>query len=253
LINVSLLRDGTRFTARRFQVSRPSLHRHKRHLPQAVAAADQARNLATSSDGATSLLSQLEGLIRYCENALSEAQAHKDLPGVIRAIRELRGYFELKCKLQAEERKNALPVRDGQQQKRQVSNEEFYLQSLNHLCWRTKEFHPLKIWQLKAIHDTVTKLVKAKLPPKEIVERMTLRDAGGVRGLDVAFVERLYGVVRYEEWKGREEEVAKAIAQHVREGLRDYPSILQHLDTAFIRSSSPFPDPWCPSADRTNR
>ena len=31
-INVSLVRDGTRFTAREFQISRPALNRHKRHL-----------------------------------------------------------------------------------------------------------------------------------------------------------------------------------------------------------------------------
>lgn len=236
-IDVSVLRDGTRFTARQFQISRPALDRHKRHLPQNVVA-DQADEIPASSDGKTPLLSRLEVMIRHCESALSQAQANKNLPGGMRAIRELRGYFELKCKLQAEERKNVRPVRDGQPRKHTMSGEEFCLQRLAILCWRTKEFNPLKIWQLKTMHDTVTKLVQAKLPPKEIVEQMTLRDVGGIQGLDVAFDERLYGILRYEEWKGREEEVARSIAQHVREGLRGYPGILQHLDAAFITSIS---------------
>jgi len=60
LIDVSLLREGTRFTARQFQVSRPSLDRHKKHLSQSVAIADQTREIAASSDESTPLLSQLE-------------------------------------------------------------------------------------------------------------------------------------------------------------------------------------------------
>jgi hypothetical protein len=234
-IDVSVLRNGTRFTARQFQVSRPSLDRHKRHLPQTIAA-DQAREVAASSDGATLLLSRLEGLIRCCENALSQAQADKNLSGVMRAIRELRGYFELKCKLLAEERRNLPPVKVGQQQTYKMSTEESCILRLQILYERTRNFNPLKIWQLKQMHDKVMKLVQAKLPPKEISEQMTLRDVGLIQGLDVAFDERLYGILRYEEWKGREEEVAQAIAQHVREGLRGYPGVLQHLDAAFIRS-----------------
>ena len=69
-IDVSLLRDGIRSTARQYQVSRPALDRHKRHLPQTVAA-DQARKVIPGSDGATSLFSQLELMIRHCETALS--------------------------------------------------------------------------------------------------------------------------------------------------------------------------------------
>jgi DNA invertase Pin-like site-specific DNA recombinase len=41
-IAVSLFRDGTRATARRFQVSRPALDRHKRHLPDRIVKAPQA-------------------------------------------------------------------------------------------------------------------------------------------------------------------------------------------------------------------
>ena len=41
-IAVSLFRDGTRATARRFQVSLPSLDRHKRHLSDPLVKAQQA-------------------------------------------------------------------------------------------------------------------------------------------------------------------------------------------------------------------
>jgi hypothetical protein len=105
-INVSLLRDGTRFTARQFQVSRPSLDRHKRHLLKTVPAADQVPGVAASIDGATSIRSRVETSIRHCEKALNQAQASNNLPGVMRAIRELRAYLELQHKLEAEERKN---------------------------------------------------------------------------------------------------------------------------------------------------
>jgi len=57
-------------------------------------------------------------------------------------------------------------------------------------------------------------------------------------GLDVPLVERPYAILRHEEWKGREEEVAQAIAHHVREGLMGYPGILQSPDAAFIKSVS---------------
>jgi hypothetical protein len=105
-INVSLLRDGTRFTARQFQISRPSLDRHKRHLLQPVPAADQIPEVAASVDGTTSIGSRVETLLRHCEKALSQAQASNNLPGVMRAIRELRAYLELQHKLETEERKN---------------------------------------------------------------------------------------------------------------------------------------------------
>ena len=139
LIDVSLLREGTRFTARQFQVSRPSLDRHKKHLSQSVAIADQTREIAASSDESTPLLSQLEVLIQHCERALNHAQSAKNLRGIIRANRELRSYFELKCKLQAEERRNVPLVRDGQQQKHPVSKEQLNIERLDLLSWRTND------------------------------------------------------------------------------------------------------------------
>jgi resolvase-like protein len=48
-IAISLFRDGTRATARRFQVSLPSLDRHKRHLPDAIVKAQQAEVLCEAT------------------------------------------------------------------------------------------------------------------------------------------------------------------------------------------------------------
>ena len=150
----------------------------------------------------------------------------------MRVIRELRGYLELKCKLEAEQRKHRGNAADLQRQRPHVSDEELSIRSLQYLQDRTRGFHPLKIWQLKAMYDVVTKLAQAKLEPKEIVEQMKLR---GVYA-DYRFDVRLYGVVLHEEWKGREEEVAQSIVQSLRDGLNGYPTILQHLDAILIRS-----------------
>jgi hypothetical protein len=120
-IDVSVLRDGTRLTARQFQVSRPSLDRHKRHLSQIVAA-DQAQVVATSNDGAIPLPSRLDVMIRHCESALSQAQANKNFSGAMRAIRELRAYFELKCKLESDERKHRGLPKDFPEQKSRASD-----------------------------------------------------------------------------------------------------------------------------------
>jgi len=109
-INVSLLRDGTRSTARQFQVSRPALDRHKRHVAQ-TDAAPRTQDTQVSGNGAVPLRSRVEGSIQCCENALRQAQANKDFPGVMRAIRELRGCLGLLSRLES----GVSPARDGTQ------------------------------------------------------------------------------------------------------------------------------------------
>lgn len=120
LIDVSLVRDGIRFTARQFQVSRPSLDRHKRHHSQAVAYQD--REVAASIEGTTPLLSQLEVMIGHCKSAISQAQANRNFVGAMRATRELRSHFELKCKLEFEERKHRGLLKDRLEQKSRASD-----------------------------------------------------------------------------------------------------------------------------------
>jgi len=120
-IDVSLLRDGTRSTARQYQVSLSALDRHKRHLQKTVAA-DQTGEVAASTDGTTPLLSQLDVVIRHCQSALAQAQANKNFPGAMRAIKELRAYFELKCKLESDERKHRELLKDRPEQKYRASD-----------------------------------------------------------------------------------------------------------------------------------
>jgi hypothetical protein len=104
-IDVSLVRDGTRSTARQFQVSRPALDRHKRHISQTATVA-QVREIASSGEGTASLLVRVEGSIRYCESALKQAANNMDFPGVMRAIRELRGCLELLARLESESQRS---------------------------------------------------------------------------------------------------------------------------------------------------
>jgi hypothetical protein len=74
-------------------------------------------------------------------------------------------------------------------------------------------------------------LVQSKMPPDEIARQMTIR---GSSGSDLSLVERLFGIVCWEEWKGREKEVAVVIVRNMREGLKGYPGILEHIDGALV-------------------
>ncbi len=147
-IDVSVLRDGTRVTARRFQISRPSLDRHKKYLSQSVAAADQARGVAASSDGETPLLSQLEVLIRQCEQTLIRATSTKNVSHVMRTLKEIRACLELKVKLETEKPRGVLSGSSSHQGPR-LGDADISIRMLQKICWYTKGFHPLKIWHLK--------------------------------------------------------------------------------------------------------
>src|ERR1700674_5971197 len=73
-IAVSLFRDGTRFTARRFQLSLPALDRHKGHLPGTIAKAQQAEVVCE----ATSLLARVESLMQESEKIAAAAKLEKN-------------------------------------------------------------------------------------------------------------------------------------------------------------------------------
>lgn len=242
-IDVSLLQDGTRSTARQYCVSRPALDRHKRHVGKGVGGACESIKLSAAVKEAAPSNLRLEALIRHCEAAVSQAQADKNLPGLLRALKELRAYLELTAKFEEEALKNEGRATDTDPQKPQkqsppASEEEISLRALNNLYWFTKGFHPLKIWQLKNMFQSLSRLAQAKLDAREIAEQMTLRDVGGTPGVDVSFAERVFGILRHEEWKGQEEEVARSIAETLRNDLKGYPSILRQLDLALIRSIS---------------
>jgi len=114
-INVSLLRDGTRYTARQFQVSRPALDRHKRHFrtsvpSQAHAAEGETADVVARPDCTQSPLSELDVLMRRCEQALIRATASGDFGQVLRVVKELRSCLELRVKLEGQKGRDVLSV-----------------------------------------------------------------------------------------------------------------------------------------------
>jgi hypothetical protein len=235
-IDVSLRRDGTRSTAREFQVSLPSLHRHKRHLTVSVesqtgATPDQGAEASARPSGTHSSLAELDVLMRHCEQTLIQAKSSKNLSHITRALKEVRACLELKVKLETEKPRNVSSASSGHQG-RKLGDAEISIRVLQKICWYTRGFHPLKIWQLKTLHDTVMDLAQSNLTPDEIAQQMTLRTPGGS---DLSLMERLFGLLWKEEWLGQEREVAVLIIQNMWEGLKGYPGILEHIDGALAQ------------------
>lgn len=116
MINVSLLRDGTRSTVRQFQISRSALDRHKHHLTASVEfpidGSGDHRAAPTpealSETRGDLVLSQLEVMIRRSENAINQALADRDFRIVMPAMREQRAQLELKNKIVSERLKHSL-------------------------------------------------------------------------------------------------------------------------------------------------
>ena len=82
-IAVSLFRDGTRATARQFQVSLPALDRHKRHLPDRIDKAPQAEavceaTLKVKSHPAVSCAIYTRHCQDVCEAAWKSHQEQRD-------------------------------------------------------------------------------------------------------------------------------------------------------------------------------
>jgi hypothetical protein len=236
-INVSLVRDGTRFTAREFQISRPALDRHKRHLttpiPIHVSTTDHSDADVVGRDRVTiQSLSELDVLMGHCERALIQATATKNFSCIIRAVKEIRACLELKVELEKEKQRNA-SSESRNQESRPLGDAELKIKMLQRICSWTKGFHPLKIWQLKMLHDEVMNLVQSKLPPDEIERQISLRTLGGY---DLDLANRIFGIVSRGEWQGKEKEVGEAIVRQVRENLKGYPAILEHVDNAFAES-----------------
>ena len=130
MLDVSVLQSGTRLTARQFQVSRSSLDRHKRHLQTVVR--EQAQQVVANGEEATPLLSQLDIMIRDCESVLRQAQANNNFPAVMRALKERRALFELKCKLVSEEQKHRVLPKDRPEQRSRANEDP--QQSTADLC-----------------------------------------------------------------------------------------------------------------------
>ena len=97
-IAVSLFRDGTRATARQFQVSLAALDRHKGHLPGTIVRAQQVAVVCE----ATSLLARVESLMQESEKIAAAAKLEKNWPAATSTLREARGCLELLGKLRGE-------------------------------------------------------------------------------------------------------------------------------------------------------
>jgi hypothetical protein len=147
-INVSLLRDGTRSTARQFQVSRPALDRHKRHVKtsvpiQAHAAGGKTADVVARPDDTHSPLSDLDVLMRRCEQALIQETGSGDFGQVLRVVREIRSCLELRVKLEAQKTRDVFAV-PAHQPRRAPGDAELSIRSLQKLCCLTERFSPLE-------------------------------------------------------------------------------------------------------------
>jgi hypothetical protein len=99
--------------------------------------------------------------MRHCQQALILATSNKSLSHVLRAGKEMRACLELKVKLETEKSKSVLSGSTGHQERRR-GDAEIAIRILQKICWYTKGFHPLKIWQLKTLHDKVMDLAQSK-------------------------------------------------------------------------------------------
>jgi hypothetical protein len=177
--------------------------------------------------------------MRRCEQALIQETESGDFGQVLRVVKELRSCLELRVKLEAQKSRDVFAV-PAHQPSRALGDAELSIRSLQKLCRLTRGFHPLKLWQLKTLHDQVMCLVPSKSPADEIVRQITLHTSFGS---DLSLLQRLFGGVHGEEWQGREQEVAQAIVRDIREGLKGLPDRLQRVNNAFAESLGKRPAP----------
>lgn len=97
-ITISLLRFGTRFTARQFEVSKSALDRHKRHLPRNLAGAYQHME----NESSASILSEVKKLVRECRGIARRAKSDRQWSQAVAALREVRGCLDLLARLKHE-------------------------------------------------------------------------------------------------------------------------------------------------------
>lgn len=98
-IDTALVAGGSlRDVAGQFGLSRSAVHRHQEHVPEALAKAKQAREVAE----ATTLLGRVELLIRDCRTIAQKAQKAREWHAAVSALREVRGCLELLGELSGE-------------------------------------------------------------------------------------------------------------------------------------------------------
>jgi hypothetical protein len=97
-INLSLIQNGTRPTARTFGLSKAAVDRHKKHLPKQLAT-EPAAEIATDS---STLLARVEQLMRESELIAAAAKGAKNWVAATAALREARTCLELLAKVRGE-------------------------------------------------------------------------------------------------------------------------------------------------------
>jgi hypothetical protein len=151
-IAVSLFREGTRATARRFQVSRPALDRHKAHLPGTIVKAQQAEVACE----ATSLLTRVESLMQESEKIAAAAKLEKNWPAATSALREARGCLELLGKLRGELQPGRLHLHKHEHvhtSETATSEAEVELMISQHVAVATNNFDSAEIARLKGLWE----------------------------------------------------------------------------------------------------
>ena len=151
-IAVSLLRDGTRATARHFQISLPALDRHKKHLPRTIIQARQDEAVFE----ATSLLTRVEHLMQELDNIVAAAKQQKDWTAAISALREARNCLELLGKLTGELHRGAqlqigMAVNVSPQEAGGVTEVDLEIAIAEHVAAATNNFDPQEIARLRTL------------------------------------------------------------------------------------------------------
>ena len=155
-IAVSLFRDGTRATARQFQVSLAALDRHKGHLPGTIVRAQQVAVVCE----ATSLLARVESLMQESEKIAAAAKLERNWPAATSALREARGCLELLGKVRGElQQPGALHLHKHAHihSAAQPRNEaEIELEIARHVAAATANFDAQEIFRLKGLLEVAT-------------------------------------------------------------------------------------------------
>jgi hypothetical protein len=157
-IAVSLIRAGIRATARQFHISRASLDRHKKHLPQAMAKAQQAQELSEAS----ALLSRVEEVLSDARRIARQAEEKGDLSTALSGLKTITHSLELFGKLSGE-LQTGTRVHVGiavNTQGTQRTEAELELAIAQHVSAATNNFDATEIARLKAIAESTASPIR---------------------------------------------------------------------------------------------
>jgi hypothetical protein len=155
-IAISLFRDGTRATARRFQVSLPALDRHKGHLPRTLVRAQQAQQIMD----ATSLLSRVEEVVNDARRITRQAEEKEELSTALAGLKTITHSLELFGKLKGELQRGAVvqvgvEVNVSSQRTETGSEVDLDVLIAQRVSEATNGFDPVEITRVKALAETV--------------------------------------------------------------------------------------------------